>query len=124
MKKRLILVLILVSLLSFVGCQKDNELSKKDGFVVFNVFSKEKETLSEKDALIIMDILENGSWNTEGTSECASNIKIMIKEATYKYHSDCGTCNDNVKQRCLFLDKAAKEKVNAMLAEYVSLAAN
>lgn len=121
MKKMLKLVLALGCLLSFAGCQEVDELSNKDDFVVINIFTTEREPLSKNDALTITDILENGSWNTEGTSECASNIKITIKEVTFKYHSDCGTFNDNVNQRSLSLDDAAKEKVNAMLAEYISL---
>ncbi len=94
---------------------------KEDDFMVSNVFTNEKEYLSELDALAITGMLEAGTWNHEGTTECISNIRITINEAVYKYHSDCGTFNDNANQRSLSLDDVDKEKVNTMLEEYVSL---
>lgn len=92
-------------------------------YAVSNVFTNEKKALSEKDALAIAEILQNRTWNTEGTTECASNIRVTIDEITYKYHSDCGTFNDNANQRNLSLDDTAKEQVNVIIEEYVSLAA-
>ena len=63
------------------------------------------------------------AWNTEGTTDCLSNIEITINEETYKYHSDCGTFNDNVNQNYLSLDDETKTVVNVILAEYISLTA-
>ena len=59
----------------------------------------------------------------EGTADCANNIEITINGEIYNYHSDCGTFNDNIKQQSLSLDDTTKEKVNVMIAEYISLTA-
>ena len=47
-----------------------------------------------KEVKIIADVIENGTWNTEGTAECANDCKLIIDERTYYYHSECGTFND------------------------------
>ena len=36
-----------------------------------------------KEVKIIADIIENGTWNTEGTAECANDCKLIIDERTY-----------------------------------------
>ena len=69
----------------------------------------------------IPNILCGDAWNTEGTTDCLSNIEITINEETYKYHSDCGTFNDNVNQNYLSLDDERKAVVNAIFSEYISL---
>lgn len=89
-----------------------------------NIFTGEEAPLSvNEDIRVISDILLSDTWNTEGTTDCLSNIEITINGETYKYHSDCGTFNDKVKQQYLSLDDATKEKVNAMIEKYVSLTA-
>lgn len=87
-----------------------------------NVFAGENANITEnEDIRTISDILFSDSWNNEGTTDCLSNIQITINGETYQYHSDCGTFNDKVKQQYLSLDDATKEKVNAILTEYISL---
>lgn len=105
------------------GDEGNDELPEEEAFVVTNVFTAESKPLLANDGLTIADILGSGSWNTEGTTDCMSNIEITINGTTYKYHSDCGTFNDNVNQQYLSLDDDIKENVNAILAEYISLTA-
>ena len=76
-----------------------------------------------EDIRTISNILCGDAWNTEGTTDCLSNIEITINEETYKYHSDCGTFNDNVNQNYLSLDDERKAVVNAIFSEYISLTA-
>ena len=38
---------------------------------------------NEEEVKIIADIIENGTWNTEGTAECANDCKLIIDERTY-----------------------------------------
>ena len=128
MKKLVIVVLALVCILSLVGCtiggtvkEFNNVLSNEDTFIITNRFTGESNTLLASDGLTIADVLEKSTWNIKGTTECASNIEVIIKGVTYKYHSDCGTFNDSRNQRNLSLDGESKEKVNAIFAEYVSL---
>ena len=128
MKKLVAVVLALVCILSLVGCtiggtikKFNNVLSNGDIFIVTNRFTGESNTLLENDGLTIADVLEKSIWNIEGTTECVSNIEVIIKGVTYKYHSDCGTFNDSSNQRSLCLSSEGKEKVNAIFAEYVSL---
>lgn len=89
-----------------------------------NIFTGEEAPLSVNGEIqVISDILLSDTWNAEGTTDCLSNIEITINGETYKYHSDCGTFNDNINQKYLSLDEATTEKVNAMIAEHISLTA-
>lgn len=89
---------------------------------VENIETGEKANFTDtKDISLISNLLSNNSWNTEGTTDCYSNIALTINGAAYSYHSDCGTFNDNTAQRSLSLDDAAKEQVNAVFAKYIPL---
>ncbi len=77
--------------------------------------------LNEEEVKIIADIIENGSWNTEGTAECANDCKLIIDERTYYYHSECGTFNDKENNQNLSVTAKEKESINVILAQYVTL---
>ena len=106
------------------GDEGDDELQDNETFVVTNVFANERKALLANDGSTIADILENASWNTEGTTDCLSNIEVEINGIIYKYHSDCGTFNDRKNQRYLSLESDMKEKLNTLLAEYISLSSD
>jgi len=106
-----------------VTSEANDELPDEEAFVVKNIFPGESEPLSANERIVLADILESDSWKTEATTDCLNNIEVVINGATYKYHSDCGTFNDNVNRRHLSLDAKTKNVVNVILAEYVSLAA-
>ena len=74
-----------------------------------------------KEVKIIADIIENGTWNTEGTAECANDCKLIIDERTYYYHSECGTFNDEKNNQNLPVTAEEKENINAILAQYITL---
>ena len=103
------------------GDEGNDELPDKKAFSVTNVFVNESKSLLANDGATIEGILEKGSWSTEGTTDCLSNIEIEIKGTIYKYHSECGTFNDKVNQRYLSLDDITKEKINSIISEYISL---
>ncbi len=77
--------------------------------------------LTEEEVKIIADIIENGTWNTEGTAECANDCKLIIDERTYYYHSECGTFNDKVNNQNLSVTAKEKESINVILAHYITL---
>ena len=77
--------------------------------------------LNEEEVKIIADIIENGSWNTEGTAECANDCKLIIDERTYYYHSECGTFNDKENNQNLPVTTKEKESINVILAHYITL---
>ena len=106
------------------GDEGDDELQDNETFVVTNVFANERKALLANDGSTIADILENASWNTEGTTDCLSNIEVEINGIIYKYHSDCGTFNDRKNQRYLSLESDMKENLNTLLAEYISLSSD
>ena len=71
--------------------------------------------LTEEEVKIIADIIENGTWNTEGTAECANDCKLVIDDRTYFYHSECGKLlsyfekwNTKVSSRDLFREAVQK----------------
>ena len=77
--------------------------------------------LNEEEVKIIADIIENGTWNTEGTAECANDCKLIIDERTYYYHSECGTFNDKENNQNLSVTVEKKESINVILAQYITL---
>lgn len=77
--------------------------------------------LNEEEIKIIADIIENGTWNTEGTAECANDCKLIIDERTYYYHSECGTFNDKENNQNLPVTAKEKESINVILAHYIIL---
>ena len=77
--------------------------------------------LNEEEVKIIADIIENGSWNTEGTAECANDCKLIIDERTYYYHSECGTFNDKENNQNLPVTAKEKENINVILDHYIIL---
>ena len=77
--------------------------------------------LTEEEVKIIADIIGNGTWNTEGTAECANDCKLIIDERTYYYHSECGTFNDKENNQNLPVTAEEKESINVILAQYITL---
>ena len=151
MKRVLALFLVLICMLSVVACDKatGSGESVRDGDVSDiseidkNVSSETEQTqqaivesisgtishidedkiydLTEEEVKIIADIIENGTWNTEGTTECANDCKLIIDERTYYYHSECGTFNDKENNQNLPVTAEEKESINAILAQYITL---
>ena len=76
---------------------------------------------NEEEVKIIADIIEKGTWNTEGTADCANDCKLIIDERTYYYHSECGTFNDKKNNQNLPVTAEEKENINAILAQYITL---
>ena len=151
MKRVLALFLLLICMLSIVACDKatSSEEPVIDGGVSdvseidINVSGETEQTqqaiaesisgtitcidedkiydLTEEEVKIIADIIENGTWNTEGTTECANDCKLIIDERTYYYHSECGTFNDKENNQNLPVTAEEKESINVILAQYVTL---
>ena len=105
MKRVLALFLVLICMFSLVACDKatesviDDEVSNMSE-VDKNVSGETEQTqqalvesisgtitridedkiydLTEEEVKIIADVIENGTWNTEGTAECANDCKLII----------------------------------------------
>ena len=151
MKRVLTLFLVLICMLSVVACDKATGSGEpvRDGDVSDiseidkNVSSETEQTqqanvesisgtishidedkicdLTEEEVKIIADIIGNGTWNTEGTADCANDCKLIIDERTYYYHSECGTFNDKANNQNLPVTAEEKESINAILAQYITL---
>ena len=142
MKRVLALFLVLICMLSVVACDKATGSGEpvRDGDVSDiseidkNVSSETEQTQqanvesisgtishTEEEVKIIADIIGNGTWNTEGTADCANDCKLIIDERTYYYHSECGTFNDEKNNQNLPVTAEEKENINAILAQYITL---
>ena len=151
MKKLLALFWVLTCMLSLVACDKatGSEEPVTDGAasdmpeVDKNVSGETEQTqqaivesisgtitridedkiydLNEEEVKMIANIIENGTWNTEGTAECANDCKLIIDEITYYYHSECGTFNDKENNQNLPVTTKEKESINVILAHYITL---
>ena len=122
MKRVLTLFLVLICMLSVVACDK---ATGSEAPVTSGIITRTEEDkiydLTEEEVKIIADIIENGTWNTEGTAECANDCKLIIDERTYYYHSECGTFNDKENNQNLPVTAEEKESINAILAQYITL---
>ena len=122
MKRVLGLFGVLICMLSFVACDKatGSEAPVTNGIITRTEEDKTYD-LTEEEVKIIADIIENGTWNTEGTAECANDCKLIIDERTYYYHSECGTFNDKENNQNLPVTAEEKGSINAILAQYITL---
>ena len=122
MKRVLVLFGVLIFMLSFVACDK---ATGSEAPVTSGIITRTEEDkiydLTEEEVKIIADIIENGTWNTEGTAECANDCKLIIDERTYYYHSECGTFNDKENNQNLPVTAEEKESINAILAQHITL---
>ena len=122
MKRVLVLFGVLICMLAFVACDK---ATGSEAPVTSGIITRTEEDkiydLTEEEVKIIADIIENGTWNTEGTAECANDCKLIIDERTYYYHSECGTFNDKENNQNLPVTAEEKESINAILAQYITL---
>ena len=122
MKRVLVLFGVLICMLSFVTCDK---ATGSEAPVTSGIITRTEEDkiydLTEEEVKIIADIIENGTWNTEGTAECANDCKLIIDERTYYYHSECGTFNDKENNQNLPVTAEEKESINAILAQHITL---
>ena len=122
MKRVLALFLVLICMLSLVACDK---ATGSEAPVTSGIITRTEEDkiydLTEEEVKIIADIIENGTWHTEGTAECANDCKLIIDERTYYYHSECGTFNDKENNQNLPVTAEEKESINAILAQYITL---
>ena len=122
MKRVLTFFLVLICMLSLVACDK---ATGSEAPVTSGIITRTEEDkiydLTEEEVKIIADIIENGTWNTEGTAECANDCKLIIDERTYYYHSECGTFNDKENNQNLPVTAEEKESINAILAQYITL---
>ena len=122
MKRVLALFLVLICMLSVVACDKatGSEAPVTSGIITCTEEDKIYD-LTEEEVKIIADIIGNGTWNTEGTADCANDCKLIIDERTYYYHSECGTFNDKENNQNLPVTAEEKESINAILAQYITL---
>ena len=122
MKRVLVLFGVLIFMLPFVACDK---ATGSEAPVTSGIITRAEEDkiydLTEEEVKIIADVIENGTWNTEGTAECANDCKLIIDERTYYYHSECGTFNDKENNQNLPVTAEEKESINAILAQYITL---
>ena len=122
MKRVLVLLGVLICMSSFVACDR---ATGSEAPVTSGIITRTEEDkiydLTEEEVKIIADIIENGTWNTEGTAECANDCKLIIDERTYYYHSECGTFNDKENNQNLPVTAEEKESINAILAQYITL---
>lgn len=123
MKRVLALFLVLICMLSFVACGKATDSGEPiTGGTITRVEEEDKiYGLTEEEEKTIADMIEKGTWNTEGTAECANDCKLVINEKTYYYHSECGTFNDKENNQNLPVTDEEKESINAILAQYITL---
>ncbi len=142
MRKYLAFVMVCICLVGLVGCnssktaetlkitdEKIDENSSAETIlreITLENAIGETATLSEEDANIILEILENGEW-CEYPTECASDCRLMIGENYLTYHSECGSFSGAFKGETishlgsLTIDDETQQLVNSVFEKYVAL---
>lgn len=111
MKKKLIIGLVLILLLSLVlhSC-KDLSYSGAMGINYNNI------SVVDYESALILDLLNNSKW-TNGITNCGHDYTFTFDDRSLRYHSECGTFIDIENNRALALTESDKTKVNALLAK-------
>lgn len=148
MRKLITLVLALVCVLGFVGCNNDNQ--QPQGETADNTYALEaiensvgeigRETfnlsveISEDDANALSEIINSGTW-VEELIECESDCVINLKGHWSQYNSESGILNKyNLKDMSIYSSKVQdvggkslvlsdedREAVNTILGKYITL---
>ena len=123
MKKSIIFAFVLFCMFGLIGCKNSTSESASNGVLSseIEVISSDKSAkLSEEEAKVIFEILENGEW-TNDLSACASDCSLVVSGNTLTYHFECGTFNDSQNQKSLTTDEDTKKVINNILENYVTL---
>lgn len=78
----------------------------------------EEKMLSREDSDYVRSIIKNGKWNTDGTSDCLSDIIFTIDGKDFYYHVSCSAFNDYGTEKNLKLTKSQAGKINDMLGPF------
>lgn len=111
MKKKYIVAVVIIILLCIVLFSQ--------GFVWRCGNIKTISRMSMKDTQEVAELISDGTWNTEGTADCANDCVLMIRGRKFYYHSDCGTVNDKLMNRSM--SKISKSEVNEILEKYIEI---
>ena len=79
------------------------------------VFGIEEITLDAADSAVIMDYLSSDQW-IPTAANCLCDYTLYVNGLTYRYHSDCGTIQDE-SGHSLTLSEADKEAFNSIVAK-------
>lgn len=77
------------------------------------VCGSEEITLDDADAAVIMEYLSSNEW-IMSAANCLCDYTIYVDSSTYRYHSDCGTIQDESGQS-LTLSDADKNIFNEII---------
>lgn len=69
---------------------------------------------------VVGTLIKAGEWQ-EGTADCANDCAIFVNGDKIRYHSECGTFNDNSNKKHLELAEGDKEALNEILGRYIKL---
>lgn len=97
--------------------------------------NREPVEMSEEDAKLITELIENGTWTEGGTPDCASDCVIYLGDEEFLYHSSCGTFADtdftdhpayvpgdpNSRGRSMTVSETEQANVNEILEKYIQL---
>ena len=90
-------------------------VSAVDSVTFRAVFGENEETpLNPENSAYIRNII-NGKWNTDGTSDCMSDVVFTVDGKNYYYHVSCSTFNDYATEQNLKLTKSQAGRINDML---------
>ena len=76
--------------------------------------------LTEDAQKTILSILNKGQWENS-VPNCGCDFEFTTKNATIRYHSECGTFNDIPHHRSMHLSDADKGIINTLLGVSVSV---
>lgn len=114
MKKKITAILVLICMLSLIGCGSKYKgplscISHTGVDGMISLMDMTEEVHQE-----ILSTLNHGTWHND-VAKCESDYSFETKDEKIYYHSECGTFNDATNKRYMTLSETEKEKINQLL---------
>ena len=114
MKKFIIFLSVLLSLLPLSGCAEHTYELAWDGFCYTAEAYEQPVELDPKDKNYIVDILNNATWVND-LAKCDADFVFVTQKQRVNYNCECGVFNDITSGRSTTISEADRLKINAIL---------
>ena len=115
MKKFIIFLSVLLSLLPFSGCAERTYELAWDGFCYTAEIYEQPVELDPKDKNAILDILNNATWVND-LAKCPADFIFVTQKQRINYNCESGVFNDITRGKSTTLSEEDRAKINSILS--------
>ena len=114
MKKLIVFLTLLFSLLPLSGCVKPTYELAWDGFCYTAEEHEQPVELDPKDKNYIIDILNSATWVND-LAKCPPDFVFVTQKQRVNYNCECGIFNDVTNERSTTVSEEQRIAINAIL---------